>query len=465
MHPAWYRARVPFVRSFTSLFLCFSLIHFINRRDLLVKDSKARQSASAKSSDLREKWLAFDRDLEAWNTVRDTYIPAAAISEREASVSSRSTYNHRHVWLPSAIPSARLNTCLRNVPNIERRIREAQCAESIAKLCVTRRLRANLWMLFKKHVAGDGGAPTTRARSVVNTIEAQCLRHVASYRAAWAALQKLDPHGDWQRSWLKLEDHDIRGPTLESDQVEVDIRSRQSKKRAAKSNFTGPDSSQTGRTMGTYQQSWIWTRQGVSLNENNPRYHEQARTEWARAQARDECWEEETFLLVEEMRRTLVSLRYRADHWLSRIDLRWIASDKAIDPALRDGLTCYARDQADIQQRLARQFIAAWEPLLSPRSIGVNWLAEARRWCNSAEEDKGSDEIVNAGFSASVSRSVQMPVAKISQSSPNNDTVIDKINGYDDSSASDTQSSGESEVFSRAGGSDASASDFDDDDD
>jgi hypothetical protein len=302
------------------------------------------------------------------------------------------------VWLPSSLDSEQMHTCLQGVHKIECRLRVAQAAESIHKLCNARRLRAHLWSTFKTHVAGDGGKPSTRARSVVNSVEAQCRRHVDSYRAAWNALEKLDPKGSWRNIWPKLEDADVRGPTLAADELDVERRSRRSAK-SSRSQLPNlqPLLAKSGSSNGMYVQSWIWHRRSPTMDGGGTtevEYNNQARAEWARAQARAEQWTEEEHLLEEEMRRTLVTYRYCLEQWLKKVGACvgvGVADISRYDVAVFNGLDTYAYEQADMYRSLARQLLEEFEPLLVAQTRGNEWLPAVRAWVdNSSPENKNA---------------------------------------------------------------------------
>jgi hypothetical protein len=92
------------------------------------------------------------------------------------------------------------------------------------------------------------------------------------------------------------------------------------------------------------------------------------RVEWAKMKARADRWEEERLLPIEEMRRVIHFLDWRAKWWQERADLR-----PDVDPALRNGLHAYAAKQADIQQGLARSFAKTWYPSLVANHFPIEW--------------------------------------------------------------------------------------------
>lgn len=83
------------------------------------------------------------------------------------------------------------------------------------------------------------------------------------------------------------------------------------------------------------------------------------RVEWMKSRAHCHRWQEELNLLPEEMRRTIVYHRWKADWWLARSNLRPEA-----DTLLREGLCAYAVRQATIRRGLANRADFLWKKTL-----------------------------------------------------------------------------------------------------
>jgi hypothetical protein len=92
------------------------------------------------------------------------------------------------------------------------------------------------------------------------------------------------------------------------------------------------------------------------------------RTEWAKSRARLHRWDEEVELTLEEMRRVLCYMDWRALHWRSLISERQV-----LDATIREGLMAYAAKQAAIAQAMAHNFSQKWLPLLRGHSIIPDW--------------------------------------------------------------------------------------------
>jgi hypothetical protein len=79
-------------------------------------------------------------------------------------------------------------------------------------------------------------------------------------------------------------------------------------------------------------------------------------------------WEEEVQLTLEEMRRVLCYMDWRAQYWRSLVSKRQVS-----DATLREGMVAYAEKQAYIAQGMAHNFSQRWLPLLGGNSIIPDW--------------------------------------------------------------------------------------------
>lgn len=93
--------------------------------------------------------------------------------------------------------------------------------------------------------------------------------------------------------------------------------------------------------------------------------------EWAKTKARADRWDEDFLATVEQMRRVITFLDWKAKWWVQRASLRTDTS-----PALQSGLRAYAHKQAFICKDLARSFARKWYPLMIKNSIPVEWPTE-----------------------------------------------------------------------------------------
>lgn len=90
--------------------------------------------------------------------------------------------------------------------------------------------------------------------------------------------------------------------------------------------------------------------------------------EWAKTKARSDRWAEDYLLTVEQMRRVIAFLDWKAGWWIQRASIHTDTSS-----ALHSGLRAYAHNQAFVCQDLARSFARKWYPLLISKSIPIEW--------------------------------------------------------------------------------------------
>ena len=90
-----------------------------------------------------------------------------------------------------------------------------------------------------------------------------------------------------------------------------------------------------------------------------------------KTRARAARWKEEVLLVVEEMRRVLWFLNWRATEWKSQGRQRQV-----MDSNLQDGLTAYANKQSRIFKAMAHRFGKLWYPELAGHNIEMQWPPE-----------------------------------------------------------------------------------------
>ena len=246
------------------------------------------------------------------------------------------------LWLPSQLDDEdRDLLCLRGVAASEKEFRFSQLEDALNDLRRTRRIRRGLITFHKVQLTGEGQKTQTKSQAVMRTIQERIDKCVRRYRVARDALLCLDPRGEWRDLYLPLADADSRGPGKEPEEI----------------------SSSDGR----YTPSWIWrsTTTTVSPAEVN----EDMRAEWAQCVARAQRWEEEVILLQEEMRRVVQFLEWRSKNWFAKVDSRTDAST----PAVRIGLSAYAKKQGSVFHNLAVRFSQRWRSVLVSLSLPHTW--------------------------------------------------------------------------------------------
>ena len=79
--------------------------------------------------------------------------------------------------------------------------------------------------------------------------------------------------------------------------------------------------------------------------------------EWSKSYARSERWNEERELLKEEMRRTLVFLKWKSSLWSAKTS----ELPSSLSPAVCEGLSAYAFRQAAVFTALHDHFSSLWQ--------------------------------------------------------------------------------------------------------
>lgn len=205
------------------------------------------------------------------------------------------------------------------------------------RLCIL----SEVFKFKDKQFSGQGNKINTRAHNLYTRFHRKIDLMAARYCRARGALGHLDPQGSWRTTLLPLVDTDVRP-----------MRSN--------------DDDKPGE--GTFVLTWIWRR---APSGDMDVLHNSVRVEWAKLRARVARWDEEGTLLMEEMRRVVSFLRWKARWWSS------VASSRATgDVRVRDGATAYALKQSDNFSYLSESFICWWGLVLDKHHINRPWPKE-----------------------------------------------------------------------------------------
>ena len=256
------------------------------------------------------------------------------------------------LWLPSALPSASRNAqCIAGLPQLEFRLRFVQAANALHDIRRLRRLTRVLAISSRTHITSSQKT-ATRGRGPFQKTRAQLSEAVSTYRVARKAIANLSPNeefGRWKGAFLELKDEDVRGPGLE------DTKSSRSR----------------------FVQSWIWTTASkLSTSSDDPDLDAALRIEWCKAQERAKRYEEELELVIEEMRRTLVSFDLTAHKWEQRAVS---PSLSALEATTATGIAAYAYKQADLHRKLIPAFLGDWYGILEGQPLAASWLKQYSR--------------------------------------------------------------------------------------
>ena len=273
--------------------------------------------------------------------------------------------------LPSSLSQDILAKTSPKLIRMERDLRLGQCQDALSQL--RHHLHSRARILKDKYVNVRHQIPNTRSRSLLDRVSTKIDALASKYKTAYASLLVLDSdvNAKWRSELQPLHQHDIR--SMAGDDLMPSNSTQQSKITPGCSSLPGGIPSEGNRTV-----SWIW-RGALDDDWSTPGFHECVystmnstsfsdyplpafRIEWSKARARSERWREEVMILQEEMRRTLVSLRFFSELWTARgAPSNLVLLSK--DPIVREGLTAYADYQSHIFASLRRRFHLIWSGL------------------------------------------------------------------------------------------------------
>ncbi|KAJ7444055.1 hypothetical protein B0H11DRAFT_1931229 [Mycena galericulata] len=246
------------------------------------------------------------------------------------------------LYLPSQLPEAeRLNGCQRGVPEMEARLREAQCTDALVQ--IRARLYAKGHLITFRNENLTGQVQTTRSQTLIAHVGARVAATQRKYNDAREALLTLRG-SDYAPHLKKINNSDL---TLDGEERENDAQARDKLARIAVGSHGHPARNAPAKNKVL---SWIWTARGA-LDDNEKELHESLRVEWSRAKARKTRWEEEVMLLREEMRRVVRYLEWQSAWWESQAAVPESRNDISLET--QHGMAAYARKQARVYGDLA----------------------------------------------------------------------------------------------------------------
>ena len=327
--------------------LSYFSIRLIFYRYTLQAASTGKTRSDAQKAILFERRGALLHQVKKWRELQAIYMPGVLetnVSSLESSQMEKA--ETIKLWLPSQLEDAdeRTSICLPSLINSEKELRFGQLQDSLDDLRKARRVRRGLVLFHKVQIVGEGQKTQTKARAAIQALQDRIEKSVRRYRVARTALLRLDPGGDWENIYLDLNDADNRGPSKEQEEI--------------------------GASDGTYTQSWIWRSSTTVVSQDE--VNEDMRVEWVQCMARAVRWEEEVLLLQEEMRRVAEFLGWRSRGWFSRADARL----DTVTPAIRAGISAYAKKQGSIFHHLAIRFTQRWHSTLLSLSLPHTWASQ-----------------------------------------------------------------------------------------
>ncbi|KAJ7439189.1 hypothetical protein B0H11DRAFT_1752144 [Mycena galericulata] len=316
------------------------------QRRMKAEMSKTRLTADRESK-VNEHCVAFMAKLRRFRKLQRVYTPGAirVILVEEASRDEDALppkAEHVHLYLPSALSAEeRVNGCQRGLPDMEARLREAQCSDALVDIRAALHTKSHLISFKNENVTGQ--VHLTRSQTLISQVGARVTAYHHKYSEARRALIVLKgahhaPH------FMKLRTTDL---TLDAEEKESDAKSQEKlgKISAGKQGRAACNGPSRSRLL-----SWIWTaRRALDAQEQD--LHESLRVEWSRAKARKSRWVEVVELLREEMCRVLRYLEWQANFWEGLARITEARGDVAVPT--QAGMMAYAAKQAATHRELA----------------------------------------------------------------------------------------------------------------
>ncbi len=255
------------VRCHTMVVHCLTS-NYIFRRALQYKDDNLDVQKGIAT--LQERRNILQARLNNWFTIQTVYIPVAQnlrafphgadarasrheeidghkeIDDELDSASWSSTDNDAEkvsLFLPSQLPVSLWSTgCMPGLHEIELKLRIAQASDALEQMKQHLCVQSGFVTYKITQVSGPGQKANTRACSLLLQFREKVLRCSDSYRISHAALEILDPTGDWRGQLRPLLEGDVQGPNGKSPDDVIPAMSKRSRA--------------TGE--GLRELSWIW---------------------------------------------------------------------------------------------------------------------------------------------------------------------------------------------------------------
>ncbi|KAG6835952.1 hypothetical protein H0H93_012949 [Arthromyces matolae] len=277
------------------------------------------------------------RKITAWIDIQHLYIPGLSlVRARDAAKSSaEETPFEIPLYLPSSCPATA--QCDPRLQTMEWDLRVAQAGDSLAQLRDALRLRSYLYMDKDRFQVGQ--RQNTRARSLIERVDAKKDAAAKKYRTARSALQRLS--GPLAKVGLDTTFPDLRDGDIKSlrDRDGFHVGGRPSE--------------------GRHEMSWIWKRLG-SLEQEDDLLQDDLRIEWCKSQARADRWQEEVQLLREEMRRVPKFFRSRSRSWQKLATVGTHFGGRYEDEGTQAGRRAYALHQSEMYEAMAAHCESCW---------------------------------------------------------------------------------------------------------
>ncbi|KAJ7754133.1 hypothetical protein B0H14DRAFT_2405084 [Mycena olivaceomarginata] len=369
------------------------------QRRIKVAVAIAQKSESSKNSaDVVESRTKLARYVARFRKLQAVYMPGAlqALADRPVVAGEEGGMLAENVplFLPSALSAElRASGCNKGVDRIEQRFRDAQCRSALDGIHNYFHIKSR-FRTYKGGQVRHQGA-TTRARGLMDRNDEKMRIAGEKYIAAWEAKRALvgEANVDWHRLDPKK---DLRCMDEEEDRGKRgkgEVANEENVRDGVQEGQRRKDPTGEGRrTM-----SWIWMGVDTSSAGTHvalaPFFSSKylilnagLRVEWCKAWARTRRWTEEVQLLKEEMRRTPLALRHKAQWWLERRAPTGFVGRHA------EGAAAYATSQAALYNDLADSFKKLWAPLMGLEDVDDAVLLRLNKRIAGTDSDNEEEE-------------------------------------------------------------------------
>lgn len=163
------------------------------------------------------------------------------------------------IWMPSDLPaSERIDGCKLGLPDMEVRLREAQCSDALDRLRSRLHAKSHLILFRNANITGQGA--TTRARSLISSVGDRITACAAKYTRGREALIALKGSTFYETRFRELTAEHIKLDTPNPS----DIAAR--RRLGSAGGNAGPRAPRGGS--GRAVMSWIWTAEGGPTDQD-----------------------------------------------------------------------------------------------------------------------------------------------------------------------------------------------------
>jgi hypothetical protein len=221
----------------------------------------------------------------------------------------------------------------------------------------------------KIHVNGPGQKESLQSHQLISRVTANLNCHVDRYQCTHEAALQLNLSGEWTKQYRILNNDNVCPPTHEEDSLGVGFR----------------------------KLSWLWTAQqfdksNIPTSKDRDSISEEEihkcvysvsyeskifsnkllamQLEWAEGRVQVDCWNEEIHLQIEEMTRSIKTLSFIAQTWVSCKHTR-----PNVPRLVQQGLDAYAEQQSVIYNGLTHSFYGLWKPIVEQLGLTASWPA------------------------------------------------------------------------------------------